>query len=60
MQFEHAAPVTVELTFTNGQTKTETIKNATPAILETTLYDYQNNDMIKSFKVFDSHGKLVQ
>lgn len=51
--------VNVELTFKNGQTKMEVIKNATPAILETTVYDYQNNDLIASFKLFDAQGKVI-
>lgn len=48
-----------ELTFTNGQTKTEVINSASPAILETTIYEYQNNDLIASVKIVDAHGKEV-
>lgn len=49
-----------ELTFKNGQKKVEVINSATPAILEHTVYEYQNNDLIQSIRIVDAHGKVVQ
>ncbi len=55
---EFGPTLTAELTFTNGQKINQVIKSGTTAILETTVFDYQNNDLIKSYKVTDDSGKI--
>lgn len=60
MSFYQLGPVVnVELTFKNGQKTIQTINSASPAILETTLDEYINNDLIASFRVLDSQGKEI-
>lgn len=51
--------LTAELTFNNGQVGKATINSGTPAEVEALVHEYQNNDLIKSFKIVDGAGKVV-
>lgn len=55
---EFGPTLDVELTFTNGQKSKSVIKSGTAATIDATVHEYQNNDLIKSYKIFDDSGKI--
>lgn len=55
---EFGPTLDVELTFTNGQKGKDRIKSGTQAIIDAVVHDYQNNDLIVSYKIFDDAGKI--
>lgn len=54
-----ALTLTAKLTFANGQVFTEQLNGFTPAMLDNKVWEYQNNEMIKSYVVVDEEGKKV-